>query len=141
MAIPTHYTTRYQWSGEAAAGTTSIEERDSLPVGSPLDNSVYSPEHLLLAASEVCLANTFLIIAEKSKITVSAYESTSEGELEFIPREGFRFKQIVAKPVITVAAGDEAKAEKVVDKAHNACLIARSLNCEVVVEPVIKTAS
>lgn len=140
MAIPMQYETSYRWSGNAAAGTTSINERGDLPVGSPLDNQVYSPEHLLQAASEVCLANTFMAIADKSQIGVVAYESTSEGELEFVPREGFRFKQIIAKPIITVEAGDEAKAERIIEKAHNACLIGRSLNFEVIVEPTIKTA-
>jgi organic hydroperoxide reductase OsmC/OhrA len=137
--LPMQYETSYHWEGEAAHGVMSIAGREGLPVGTPHDIERYCPEHLLLAAAEICLANYVKLIAEKSKLEIRDYRSTAVGELEFVPKEGFRFKRIVIRPVLTVADGSEALAERVVDKSHRACLIARSLNCPVDIDPVIES--
>ena len=93
---------------------------------------------LLLAAAEICLANYVKLIAEKSKLEVKDYRSSAEGELEFVPKQGYRFKRILIRPVLTVSAGSETMAERVVEKSHRACLIARSLNCPVDIDPLIQ---
>ena len=133
--LPMHYETSYEWQGDAAKGTLSITGRRDLPVGTPHDVNRYCPEHLLLAAAEICLANYVRLIAERSRLEIRDYASSARGELEFVPRQGYRFKRILIRPVLTVAAGSEAMAERVVEKSHRACLIARSLNCPVEIEP------
>jgi organic hydroperoxide reductase OsmC/OhrA len=135
--IPLHYQTAYQWTGKSAAGDITIEGRPLLPVGTPHDAERYSPEHLLLVAAETCLANYVLLIAEMSKLEVKGYRSTSEGELIKEDKIGYRFKRILLRPELTVEAGKEAQAERILEKAHKLCLIARSLNCPVDMEPVI----
>jgi len=137
--LPMHYETRYEWQGDAAKGTLSVVDRNDLPVGTPHDDNRYSPEHLLLAAAEVCLANYVQLIAERSGLEIRDYRSSAEGELEFIPKQGYRFKGILIRPVLTVAAGSEALAGRVVEKSHRACLIARSLNCTVDIDPLINS--
>lgn len=137
MTLPMHYASAYEWTGTAEAGTLTIEGHPPLPVGSPHDAARYSPEHLLLAAAEICLCNTYLAIAGLSKLETQAYRSTAEGELEFIPKEGYRFKRILIRPVITVAASEQDRATRIIEKAHKACLVARSLNCAVEIEPEI----
>jgi len=136
--LPMQYQTRYEWQGEGAKGTLSITSRKELPVGTPHDSNRYCPEHLLLAAAEICLANYVQLIAERSKLEIGDYRSSAEGELEFVPKQGYRFRGIVIRPVITVATGAEALAQRVVEKSHRACLIARSLNCPVDIEPTIQ---
>ena len=136
--LPMQYETSYQREGEAAQGTLSIAGRKELPVGTPHDMDRYCPEHLLLAAAEICLANYVKLIAEKSKLEIRDYRSTAVGELEFVPKEGFRFKRIMIRPVLTIADDSEALAARVVEKSHRACLIARSLNCPVDIDPVIQ---
>lgn len=136
--LPMHYETNYQWQGKAAEGALTIAGREGLPVGTPHDTDRYCPEHLLLAAAEICLANYVKLIAEKSKLEIKDYHSRAEGELEFVPKEGYRFKRILIHPVLIVSAGSEALAERVVEKSHRACLIARSLNCPVDIVPSIQ---
>ena len=136
--IPLHYHTAYQWTGEAAAGEISIDGSLLLPVGSPHDTGRYSPEHLLVVAAETCLANYVLLLAGLSRIEVKDYNSTAEGELMQENRAGYRFKRIVIRPSVTVAAGNEAQAERVLQKAHKLCLVARSLNCPVDMEASVE---
>jgi organic hydroperoxide reductase OsmC/OhrA len=136
--IPLQYQTAYQWTGASAAGDIMIEGTAPLPVGTPQDTGRYSPEHLLVVAAETCLANYVLLIAEMSKLAVKGYRSTSEGELIKEDKVGYRFKRILIRPELTVEAGKEAQAKRILNKAHALCLIARSLNCPVDMEPVIK---
>ena len=135
--LPMKYTTSYRWQSNAADGVLSIAERNDLSVGGPHDKERYCPEHLLLAAAEICLANYVKLIAERSKLEILDYRSSAEGELEFVPKEGYRFKHILIRPVLNVPAGTEASATRVVEKSHRACLIARSLNCPVDIDPQI----
>lgn len=135
--LPMHYQTTYQWQGKAADGEISIEHHKALPVGTPHDLDRYSPEHLLVAAAEICLANYVLLIAGMSKLAVTAYRSSAEGELERDDKGGYRFKRILIRPELTVSEESESLAHRVLDKAHRSCLIARSLNCPVDIEPSI----
>ena len=136
--IPLHYQTAYQWTGEAAAGEISIDGSPLLPVGSPHDSGRYSPEHLLVVAAETCLANYVLLLAGLSGIEVKDYRSTAEGELMQEQRAGYRFRRIVIRPSLTVAAGKEAQVERVLQKAHKLCLVARSLNCPVEIDASVE---
>ena len=137
--IPLHYQTAYQWTGEAAAGEISIDGSPRLPVGSPHDTGRYSPEHLLVVAAETCLANYVLLLAGLSGIEVKDYRSTAEGELMQEERAGYRFRRIVIRPSLTVAAGKEAQVERVLQKAHKLCLVARSLNCPVEIDASVES--
>jgi organic hydroperoxide reductase OsmC/OhrA len=92
-----------------------------------------------VVAAETCLANYVLLIAQMSKLEIKAYRSTSEGELVKDGKAGYRFQRILIRPELTVEAGKEPQAERVLKKAHGLCLIARSLNCPVDMEPVVQT--
>lgn len=140
MSIPLQYKTAYEWSGAGNIGSLDITRCPSLPVGTPHDAGCYSPEHLLVAAAEICLANYVLVIAGRSKLEIGDYCSTAEGTLEQDSKRNYRFKRITIRPVVMVAENDRALAERVLDKAHRSCLIARSLNCPVAMEPRIISA-
>jgi len=139
--IPMQYHTAYRWTGQDEAGEIAIEGHAPLPVGSPHSSERYSPEHLLVLAAETCLANYVLVISGMSKLEVKDYRSTAEGELLQEDKIGYRFKRIVIRPELTVAAGNEAQARRILEKSHKLCLIARSLNCPVDMEPSVKTLS
>ena len=136
--LPMNYQTRYTWQGKAADGLVSIDGHADLPSGSPHDLDRYSPEHLLVATAEICLANYVLLIAQRSNLEVRGYRSHAEGELEREEKAGYRFRRIVIHPELSVPAGAESLAERVIGKAHRACLIARSLSCPVDIEPVVR---
>lgn len=135
--IPLTYETAYQWSGEAETGQSSVEGLPALPVGSPLGSNHYSPEQLLVLAAEACFANYVHVIARMSKFAVKGYRSTAEGTLVQEGMVEFRFSKILIRPEIRVAAGTEEQACRILDKAHELCLLARSLNCDLEVEPIV----
>jgi organic hydroperoxide reductase OsmC/OhrA len=137
--IPMQYETTYRWTGNGEAGTVDIEGHATLPVGSPLGGDRYSPEHMLVATVETCLANYVLVIASMSKLAIEAYQSNAEGELEK-DEGGYRFKRFLIRPQVTVAEADRERAQRVLEKAHKACLVARSLNCPVEIQPRIVSA-
>lgn len=137
--LPMHYKTNYEWQGNGADGNLSVQGHAVLPAGTPHDSDRYSPEHLLVAAAEICLANYVTLIAGLSKLEIRGYRSSAEGELEREPKAGYRFKRIVIRPELTVSSGAEDLAGRVLEKAHRACLIARSLNCPVDIEPNVHT--
>ena len=137
--IPMHYHTHYAWQGQSADGLASIAGRADLPGGTPHDPDRYCPEHLLVMAAEICLANYVLLIAGMSKLAIKDYSSQAEGELEHEDKAGYRFRRIVIRPELTVDAGAEALAAKVLEKAHRACLVARSLRCPVDMQPTVHT--
>jgi organic hydroperoxide reductase OsmC/OhrA len=135
--IPLSYKTSYQWSGDGESGQASAEGLPALSLGSPLSHDSYSPEHLLVLAAEACLANFVLVLARMSKFKVKTYRSTAEGVLIQEGMVEFRFSKVIIRPEIRVEAGQEEQACRLLDKAHELCLIARSLRCPVELEPMI----
>lgn len=136
--IPLNYHTAYAWTGSGEAGEETVEGLPVMPTGSPHDHDRYCPEHLLVIAAEACLANYVLLIAARSKLELKDYRSTAEGELIKEERTGYRFKRIVIRPVMTVEAGTEGAALRVLNKAHSLCMVARALNCPVEIEQSIE---
>ena len=101
----------------------------------------WTPETLLVASASTCLAATFRAVAEASKLDYVNLHIDAEGVLEK-QEEGFRFTRIVLRPRLSVIRDDDReRAAKLLLKAERACLIARSLRCEVTTEPVIVVAA
>ncbi|NBC47463.1 MAG: osmotically inducible protein OsmC [Gammaproteobacteria bacterium] len=136
-AIPLHYKTAYRWTGEGEAGETTIEGAPLLAVGSPHSTERYSPEHLLVVAAETCLANYVLVIAQMSQLEVKGYRSSAEGELVQEGEVEYRFSRVVIRPEVRVEAGKEEQTRRILEKAHQLCLVARSLSCPVEMEPTV----
>lgn len=133
---------RYRTSIEHLEGRSAelhAEGKPTLRVSSPPEfggtANVWTPEDLFVAAVEVCLMLTFAGIAAKRGLTFAEYESHAEGILEW-EQGSYRFTRVVVSPTIrffdeqSVIAGGE-----ILSRAHDTCLVARSLNCEVVVKP------
>jgi len=124
---------------ERRAGLVTAEGMPPLEVSAPAefggDAGVWTPEHLLLAATASCLMTTFLAIAGISKLSVFSYRTRAFGRLEKIPGEGYRFTEITLAPHIGVAGEDLERAQKVLTKAEKNCFISNSLRAAVQVEP------
>ncbi len=135
------YHTNLTWL-EKKSGTLSAEGKPSFRVASPPEfkgeAGVWTPEDLFVASVDICTMATFMAFAQRLQLPVVSYKSNAEGLLEFIDG-GYRFTKIVLKPEIIVRA-EEAVEEtlRTLDNAHEGCLIANSINAEVVVEPVIR---
>jgi organic hydroperoxide reductase OsmC/OhrA len=132
------YRTSTEWTS-GRSGALSAAEKPTLSVSSPREfkgeSGRWTPEDLFVAAVEVCTMTTFLSFAQRLALPLLAYRSEAEGHLEFVD-DGYRFTRVVLRPTIVLSdpAGLET-ATRAMRDAHDACLIARSVRAEVVVEP------
>ncbi len=136
---PHTYETQIEWvkgrNGKLQAPGLPVLEV-STPPEFKGDAGFWTPEHLFVAAAEICLMATFLGIAENSRLAVAGYRSIARGKLEWMDGGGFRFTEINIVPIIHLRSfEDTARATRVMEKAAKGCLIANSMNAKVQVEP------
>lgn len=140
-----HKTYSYQitlsWT-ENRAGSLQAEGKPSFRVASPPEfkgeAGVWSPEDLFVASVNICNMTTFMAFAQRLQLPVVSYVSNAEGVLEFV-ESGYRFTKIILRPVVAVKEADAIpQVEKTLHDAHKSCLIANSINSQVIVEPTIK---
>lgn len=98
----------------------------------------WTPEHFLVAAVASCFVSTFSGIAEKSRLEFASFHLDAEGLLG--NEDGIRrFKEIKLRPVVTILKEeDRDRAVRLLEKAEKSCLIARSLQCKVVLLHAVK---
>ncbi len=101
----------------------------------------WTPEHFFTAAVASCFVTTFRAIAEFSKFDFEALEAAVEGVLEKV-EGGFRFTRVVVRPTLTIMREeDRERALRLLEKAERGCLISRSLNAQVSLQPTIVTSA
>ncbi|NOX17970.1 MAG: OsmC family peroxiredoxin [Chlorobi bacterium] len=139
------FSTQVEWKG----GKIGELQSDGFPkvnVATPVEfpngvPNVWSPEHLFVAAAEVCLMTTFTGIAEASKVDLVSYKSSAEGKVERIDGK-FRFTEIIISPEIVVAREkDVERAERLINKAKELCLVSNSLTADVRIDYKITLAA
>jgi peroxiredoxin-like protein len=98
----------------------------------------WTPEHFLVAAVASCFVSTFSGIAEKSRFEFVSFHLEAEGMLG--NEEGiWRFTEIRLRPVVTILKEENRdRVIRLLEKADKSCLIARSLQCKVVLFPAVK---
>jgi organic hydroperoxide reductase OsmC/OhrA len=74
----------------------------------------------------------FLDFARRERLRVRAYEDAAEGEMD-----GIRFVGVTLRPRASWEGAEPAPevVERLHHRAHEACFIANSVSCPVVVEP------
>ena len=90
----------------------------------------WSPETLLVAAVCDCFVLGFKAIAAASRLTWTDLDVRVDGTLDRIDRK-MRFTHFVVTARLTVPAGQETRAPRILEKAEEACLITNSLSAEV----------
>ncbi|MBL4622734.1 MAG: OsmC family protein [Immundisolibacteraceae bacterium] len=91
----------------------------------------WSPEELLMAAVANCLVLSFRAIAGASRYEWNSIECDARGVLDQVDRK-IQITTIENLVTLVVPAGsDAAKAEKLLEKAEQACFISNSLTAEV----------
>lgn len=104
------------------------------------DAELANPEQLLLAAASSCQLLSFLAITARSPIDVLAYEDEAEAIMP-ADTKPMRITEISLRPRISLAAGSDAdRARRLVDRAHDGCFIANTLNAAISIEPTIELA-
>lgn len=93
----------------------------------------WSPETLLTAAVCDCFTLGFKAIAAASRLTWSSLDVKVTGTLDRIDRK-MQFTHFVIVAELTVPAGQESRAPRILEKAEEACLITNSLSGKVRLE-------
>jgi peroxiredoxin-like protein len=102
---------------------------------------LWTPEHLLLAAVSTCYVATLRAVAEASKLEFEGIEVPIEGKIEKLDG-GFKFTRITLRPVVTIhQEQDRERIGRLLEKAEHVCLVSRSLDCGMVLEPTIVVAN
>ncbi len=135
-----NFHTQLKWAG-GKAGMLRAEGKPEFRIASPPEfkgePGVWTPEDLFVAALETCTMCTFAAFAQKLQLPVVSYESRAEGVLEFLDG-GYQFTKVFIRPRVVVSQPDMAdRVRQTLDDAHHACLVARSVKSEVVVEAEI----
>ncbi len=141
--LPHHYVVTASAATEgnvtvSATGLTDITTAPPSEFGGPGDQ--WSPEALLMAAVADCFILTFRAVARASKLEWLALDCSANGTLDRVDRTT-QFTAVAVRADLTLPAdADTAKAEKLLHKAEQACLITNSLVAETTLDTSIKTA-
>lgn len=138
------YQNSLAWSGNRAGDLTARDKPD-FEVSSPPEfkgeEGKWSPEDLFVASVNSCTMTTFLALAFHTDLPLESYESSAEGTLEN-DGSGYEFTKVTVKPVIRVQSEDAiSHAEKLMEKAHDRCLISNSIKGETVIEADVRSVS
>ncbi len=152
MSLDEHrYALTVRWTGNLGPGTASYRgysrdhdvEIPGLPVlkgsADPTfhgDRNRYNPEQLLLAALSQCHMLSFLHVAVKQGVVVTAYEDRAEGLMRTNRDGSGQFESVTLRPLVTTAAHVSVEVlEELHAQANKVCFIARSVNFPVLHEP------
>jgi organic hydroperoxide reductase OsmC/OhrA len=95
----------------------------------------WNPEEMLIAALAQCHLLSFLYVAVRNGVVVTAYTDEATGVLATAPDGSGRFREVVLRPKVSYAVEpDDAAALHA--EAHRLCFIANSVNFPVTVAPV-----
>jgi organic hydroperoxide reductase OsmC/OhrA len=151
-----HYALTVQWTGNQGEGTSSyrgyLRDHDILIPGLPVlkgsadptfhgDRARYNPEQLLLAALAQCHMLSFLHVAVKHGVVVTAYRDEAAGLMKLNRDGSGQFERVTLHPQVTVADEQHvAMAAQLHHEANQVCFIARSVNFPVEHIPVTVAA-
>lgn len=109
----------------SSEGLTTIESGPPPEFGGP--GGLWSPETLLVAAVADCFVLSFRAVAHASKLEWLSLDCGVEGVLDKEERVT-RFTKFNVSVTLTVPSDvDEAKAQRLLEKAEHVCLITNSL--------------
>lgn len=134
-----------RWTGGRNGIVTGHEVEPPINFSAPPEfhgqAGVWTPEHFFTSAVATCFTTTFQAIAEFSKFEAQALEVSVEGQVEKT-EGGYRFTLVTVRPVLTLMReSDRERGIRLLEKAEKACLISRSLQSEIRLEPKIVVAA
>jgi peroxiredoxin-like protein len=133
---PHLYNVDISWTKERQGEMSSPELFTVIEIATPPQfpngvEGIWSPEHLFTSAVASCLMTTFLSIAENSKLEFTAFSCKSHGKLEQIEGK-FLMTEVILEPTVTIAnESDREKADRVLQKSEQHCLISNSIKSKV----------
>lgn len=132
------------WTQEKEC-TVCASDKPEIKLSSPPEfkglAGVWTPEDMFVASVNVCTLMTFLAYAKHKNLDLAGYESSVEGVLEYSNGK-YRFTEITVHPHVTVKTQEEvALAQKVLQDAHDNCLITNSIVAQVKIFPDCRVAT
>jgi organic hydroperoxide reductase OsmC/OhrA len=125
-------------------GLATAPPRPPIAAGPPPEfdgrNDVWSPEHLLLSALNLCQMTTFLALAARARLEVVSYRSSASGVLDKTA-EGLRFTAIRLRIDLAVPGADVERGRQLLHTAHRHCIVSNSLNVAVEIEAIVEAAT
>jgi organic hydroperoxide reductase OsmC/OhrA len=152
VQIQHSYAVAVEWQGNRGTGTSDYRAygREVLVTaeGKPdIEGSAdrafhgnterWNPEDMLLAALSQCHLLSYLHVAARHGIVVTAYTDAASGIMEQTDDGGGHFVSATLRPVVTISAGDPELAVRLHEEASAKCFIAASVNFPVLHEPTI----
>lgn len=137
-----HFNVNIDWKSGRTGEMTSPELTTPVEVATPPQfpngvEGIWSPEHLFTAAVASCLMTTFLAIAENSKLEFKDFSCKSSGKLDRIDGK-FLMTEVILEPTVTILnEADKEKAERVLQKSEQNCLISNSVSSRITMIPTI----
>lgn len=132
-AFPHHYVATANCDSQANP-QTAFEGMKALEVAAPPQfggpGGFWSPEQLLISAVSTCFILSFKAIARASQLEWISVECDVTGTLDK-PERAVKFTHLKTRAKLVVAEGvDIAKAQRLLQKAEETCLVSNSLNAE-----------
>lgn len=122
----------------SSEGLPSVETAGPVEFGGPGD--AWSPEELLVAAVADCFILTFRAMARASKLDWTSLGCNASGTLDKLEKVT-QFTHFTLHAELTIPAGsDEAKAERLMQRAEHHCLITNSLKAGSTLDATVITA-
>ena len=142
--LPHHYSVAALGSAEGdvavlAEGLPTLRSASPIEFGGP--GNRWSPESLIVAAVADCFVLTFRAVAQASKLAWTTLHCEVDGELDRVDRV-LRFTRfdLQVRLYVPPEIGEEL-AQRVLQKAKQACLITNSLNAETHLESSVHVGS
>lgn len=138
------YNVDIKWKNDRQGEMSSPELSTTVEIATPPQfpkgvEGIWSPEHLFTSAVASCLMTTFLSIAENSKLEFTVFSCKSSGKLEQVEGK-FLMTEILLEPTVTIAnESDREKAERVLQKSEQHCLISNSIKSKITMNTTIVT--
>lgn len=139
-----HFVSSAHWTGGRQGIVAGHGVEPSINFSAPPEfqgeAGVWTPEHFFTSAVATCFITTFQAIAAFSKFSAQALEVSVDGQVEKV-EGGFRFTRVTVHPVLTIQSeSDRERGARLLEKAEKACLVSRSLQSEIVLDPRIVLA-
>lgn len=137
------YDVSLKWDMEYNAAVLRSGSRSPLVAGPPPEylgnESVWTPEHLLVSSLAACYTSIFMHFARMLRAPVRSMHVEAKVEFEKEGNGPFEGKHFILHPIIEFAHNPgEHVIENLLAKAKKYCLIGNSLKGDLIIEPSIK---
>lgn len=130
-----HFPVEVAWSGGRRT-TAHVDGKAPLDIATPpefkgTDPTVWSPEDAFVTAAASCLAVTIAGMADREALPMRELSVSADGVVGRRDDGAFGFTRITQRVTLAVDPEHEDAARALVEKAHETCLVAVSLDLPV----------